>query len=90
MGCPECITATVGSDDVSSSKPDPDVVAVALERVGARPDDALFVGDSLWDAAARLVGTTFLGVTTGGNSEQELLGAGAAGVYTDPASWRCG
>ena len=57
---------------------------MALERVGARPDDALFVGDFLWDAAARRVGTTFLGVTTGGTSEKELLGAGAAGVYAYP------
>ena len=85
VGCEDCITAAVGASDVSSSKPDPDVLAAALERVGAQPEDALFVGDSLWDAAAaRRVGVTFLGVTTGGVSELELLGAGAAAVYTDP------
>ena len=44
-------------EDVRRFKPDPEVVLVALERLGARPEQALFVGDSDKDIqAARAAG----------------------------------
>jgi phosphoglycolate phosphatase-like HAD superfamily hydrolase len=81
----DCITAVVGAADVDSSKPDPDVLAVALDRAGTDAADALFVGDSVWDgiAAARLA-VPFLGVLCGGTSAAELAAAGARATYADP------
>ena len=69
------------SDDVEATKPAPDLVQVALERVdGDRP--ALLIGDSTWDfEAAGRAGIAGVGVLTGGFSEQELQDAGAARVY---------
>jgi HAD superfamily hydrolase (TIGR01549 family) len=69
------------SDDVEATKPAPDLVEVALERVdGDRP--ALLIGDSTWDCeAAGRAGIAVVGVLTGGFSEEELASAGAARVY---------
>ena len=69
------------SGDVEATKPAPDLVQVALERVdGDRP--ALLIGDSTWDfEAAGRAGIAGVGVLTGGFSEQELQDAGAARVY---------
>ena len=69
------------SADVKATKPAPDLVHVALERVdGDRP--ALLIGDSTWDCeAAGRAGIAAVGVLTGGFSEQELTEAGAARVY---------
>jgi phosphoglycolate phosphatase-like HAD superfamily hydrolase len=81
----DCITAAVGAGDVDASKPEPDLLAVALDRVGADPADALFVGDSVWDgAAAQRAGITFVGVLCGGTSSAELTGSGARATYEDP------
>ncbi|MGH1526681.1 HAD family hydrolase [Leifsonia sp. L25] len=51
----DAIHATTNADDVATAKPEPGIIEVALERAGADPSDALFVGDSIWDmmAAAR-------------------------------------
>jgi len=70
------------SSDVEATKPAPDLVQVALERVdGDRP--ALLIGDSTWDCeAAGRAGIATIGVLTGGFSEQELADAGAARVYS--------
>jgi len=70
------------SSDVEATKPAPDLVQVALERVdGDRP--ALLIGDSTWDCeAAGRAGIATVGLLTGGFSEQELTEAGAAKVYS--------
>ena len=70
------------SDDVESTKPEPDLVNAALERVGGSPDDAVMVGDTPWDVeAARRVGVPTLAVRTGGFGTAELEEAGAATVF---------
>ena len=70
------------SSDVEATKPAPDLVQVALERVdGDRP--AVLIGDSTWDCeAAERAGIPAVGLLTGGFSEQELSEAGAVRVYT--------
>jgi HAD superfamily hydrolase (TIGR01509 family) len=71
------------SSDVERTKPEPDLVLAALEKAGAEPDDAVMIGDSVWDCrAAERAGTRSIGVLTGGFSEQELLEAGASKVFT--------
>jgi phosphoglycolate phosphatase len=44
--------ALVGRDTVGSHKPDPGSLLAAIDRLGAAPEDALFVGDSRRDAVA--------------------------------------
>jgi HAD superfamily hydrolase (TIGR01509 family) len=50
----------VGDDHVREAKPSPDGLHLALERLGAAPGEALYVGDSVSDAqAARDGGVRF-------------------------------
>jgi HAD superfamily hydrolase (TIGR01509 family) len=79
------VTAATSSGDADEAKPSPDILAVALERAGLAPDDAVAVGDAVWDAeAAAALGVTFIGVESGGNSAHELRKAGAVAVARDP------
>jgi len=57
----------VGSDDTERHKPHPDPILFALEKLGARPEEAAYVGDSPFDVgAARAAGVHAIGVTWGG------------------------
>ena len=68
------------SGDVERTKPEPDLVAAAVEKAGGGP--AVMVGDSTWDCeAAGRAGLETVAVLTGGFSEAELRDAGATGVY---------
>jgi HAD superfamily hydrolase (TIGR01509 family) len=79
----EVVDAWTTSDDVEQTKPEPDLVHAALDKVGGRPEDALLIGDTVWDVeAAHRAGVETLAVRTGGFSEQELQDAGAREVYT--------
>jgi len=70
------------SADVERTKPAPDLVQSALDKLGAEPDDAFLVGDTPWDVkAAEQAGVPTYAVLTGGFSEQELLDAGAIAVF---------
>jgi HAD superfamily hydrolase (TIGR01509 family) len=77
------VDAWTTSDDVEETKPEPDLVHAALDKVGGRPEEAMLVGDTVWDVeAAHRAGVETLAVLTGGFSEQELRDAGAKDVYT--------
>jgi HAD superfamily hydrolase (TIGR01509 family) len=66
--------------DVEATKPNPDLVVAAMEKVGA--SEAVMVGDSTYDCeAAKRAGIETIAVLTGGFSAAELLDAGAAVVY---------
>jgi HAD superfamily hydrolase (TIGR01509 family) len=68
------------SGDVERTKPQPDLVAAAVEKAGG--GDAVMLGDSTWDCeAARRAGLETVAVLTGGFSEAELLEAGASCVF---------
>jgi HAD superfamily hydrolase (TIGR01509 family) len=87
----ELADAWTSSGDVDATKPKPDLVEVALERGGARPDDAVMIGDSPWDIeAAERAGVRTLAVMTGGFAREELLEAGAVEVYESVAELRAG
>ncbi|MEU6390848.1 HAD family hydrolase [Streptomyces sp. NPDC046939] len=82
----DAIDATASSDDVEEGKPAPEPVQHALDLVGAKAEDSVFVGDSVWDMkAARAAGVVPLGVLSGGISRAELEKAGAEAVYADTA-----
>jgi HAD superfamily hydrolase (TIGR01509 family) len=83
----EIVDGWTTSADVEETKPAPDLVHAALERVGADGDEpAVMVGDTPWDIkAAQKAGVPTLAVVTGGFSEQELRDAGAADVFESVA-----
>ncbi|HVW43151.1 MAG TPA: HAD family hydrolase [Amycolatopsis sp.] len=70
------------SQDVSATKPEPNLIQAALAKAG--DDEAVVVGDSVWDCqAAHRVGLPCVAVRTGGFGEQELRDNGASRVYDD-------
>jgi HAD superfamily hydrolase (TIGR01509 family) len=82
----DVIDAVTGGADADSSKPDPDIVMVALDKAGLRPEDAVFVGDAVWDVqACARVGLRCVGLECGGTSAAELVEAGAVQTFRDPA-----
>ncbi|WNY33359.1 HAD family hydrolase [Curtobacterium flaccumfaciens] len=83
----EWVTAETSSEDVEQAKPDPGIIRVALDKVGVSADDAVMVGDAMWDVeSAGKVGVRCVGVMTGGIGGDELRAAGAAEVYDDAAA----
>jgi len=82
----ELADAWTTSADVESTKPAPDLVSSALERVGGSSNDAVMVGDTPWDVeAAGRAGVPTVAVRTGGFGEAELEEAGAVGVFESVA-----
>ncbi len=64
----------VGGDDTERQKPYPDPLLHALDRLGGRPEDAAYVGDSPYDMqAARAGGLYAVGVTWGGIHGRDAL-----------------
>jgi phosphoglycolate phosphatase-like HAD superfamily hydrolase len=77
------------STDVEATKPEPDLVETALAKADA--DEALMVGDTVWDCeAAARAGVRAVGLLTGGFSEAELREAGAIAVFESPAALLAG
>lgn len=71
------------SDDVDRTKPEPDLIEVALRLAGT--PRAVLVGDSTHDVhAGARAGVRTVCVLAGGYGAAELLGAGAAAVYDGP------
>ena len=76
----ELADAWTTSGDVERTKPAPDLVHSALEKIGGKP--AVMVGDSVFDCeAARNAGVDTIAVLTGGFSASELLRSGATIVF---------
>jgi HAD superfamily hydrolase (TIGR01509 family) len=77
------IDGATSASDVGISKPDPDVVAAALARLGLDAGEAIMIGDTPYDieAAAR-VGVQTIALRCGGWKAEDLTGAVA--VYADP------
>ena len=66
FGAAELINAIVGAEDVNQSKPDPQGILLAMQRLKSTPETTLYVGDSVVDAlAARQAGIAFAAVLTG-------------------------
>jgi HAD superfamily hydrolase (TIGR01549 family) len=76
----ELADAWTSSDDVEKTKPEPDLVVAALEKVGG--GDSVMIGDSVWDVeAANRVEIPTIAIRTGGFGHDELVQAGAACVF---------
>lgn len=81
----DVIADATSKDDVSASKPAPDLVTQALKRAGVPAGRAIFVGDTVWDIeAAGKAGVPCVALLSGGIGQAELEKAGAAAVYQNP------
>jgi pyrophosphatase PpaX len=86
LGFGDTMDAVVGSDEAPRGKPQPDQILVALERLGADPDDTVYVGDAPFDiAAAKAAGVHAIGVTWGGIHTRERMEAEGPDAVVDTA-----
>jgi HAD superfamily hydrolase (TIGR01509 family) len=86
LGVKSLITTTTSIDDVETSKPEPDIFGVALEKISVEPSNAIVVGDTIYDVDAALrAGIATVGVTSGPFDERQLKAAGAIAVFADVA-----
>lgn len=75
VGLSQHFSVVVGIESTTRHKPDPDPLVFALERLGARRDEAIYVGDSPFDLqAARAAGIASCAVTWGAFGEHTLSG----------------
>ncbi|MGY1815394.1 HAD family hydrolase [Blastococcus sp. SYSU D00820] len=74
------------SEDVEATKPAPDLLQVALGKLGAPADaTSVLVGDSVWDVkAADNAGMPAVVVRSGGFGDDELRDAGAVALFDTP------
>jgi pyrophosphatase PpaX len=86
LGFGDVMDVVVGSDEAPRGKPHPDQILVALERLGANPDDTAYVGDAPFDvAAAKAAGVHAVGVTWGGIHTRERMEAEGPDAVVDTA-----
>src|SRR5439155_22937315 len=84
VGAADLIEDKTSSKDAKSSKPDPDVMQVTLQKIGYPPDEVVMIGDTPYDIeAAKKVGVSTIAFRCGGWSDSDL--AGAITIYNDPA-----
>jgi HAD superfamily hydrolase (TIGR01509 family) len=85
-GVADLIDEATSSGDVESSKPDPDVIGVALRKGRLAADEAVMIGDTPYDiAAAAKAGVPTIALRCGGWWDDLSLG-GAVAIYDDPAN----
>jgi HAD superfamily hydrolase (TIGR01509 family) len=85
----DLIDGYVSADDAENSKPEPDIFAASLKKLGdISPADAVTVGDTRFDIqAARKAGLKTIAFLCGGTSESVLRNVGAVAIYRDPADF---
>ena len=80
LDCRDLVTGWTTSADVENTKPEPDLIKAALDKLDS--DEAVMVGDSTFDIeAAKRAGVETIAVLTGGFSHEELKEAGAVAIF---------
>jgi len=83
-GVDDLLPERTTKDDAEESKPAPDIVAVALKKIGLPANEAVMIGDAPYDIeSAEKIGVGTISVRCGGFSDEDLKGALA--IYDDPA-----
>jgi phosphoglycolate phosphatase-like HAD superfamily hydrolase len=74
MGASETLDLIVGGEEVTRSKPDPEMIHLILERLGVSPSQAVMVGDALNDVQMGLNAglKASIGVLTGFASAEQM------------------
>ena len=76
LGLSQIITYFLGAADVTEGKPAPEAVNKTLEHYGLKPEDAIVVGDTVFDIhMGKNAGTRSCGVTYGNGSRESLADA---------------
>lgn len=82
-GLDRLIELQTSSDDADRSKPDPDILQAALDKLDMPATEAVMLGDTPYDLeAAQRSSIRMIAVRCGGWKDADL--AGAAAVYDDP------
>jgi pyrophosphatase PpaX len=85
-GLEDNFDVVVGSDDTERHKPDPEPILEALARLGARPAESAYVGDSPFDVrAAKAAGAFAVAVAWGGIHGEAVLRAEQPDAYVERA-----
>ena len=80
-GLIEKVDYIIGSNDLSTSKPNPEGLNKILDKFGIDRDNAVYVGDHCVDAqAAEAANIDFLGVTSGVTKYEELEKYDSVGI----------
>ncbi|MBQ8047753.1 MAG: HAD-IA family hydrolase [Prevotella sp.] len=80
----DIITFVVSANDVQHAKPHPEPVDITLNHYGITPEEAVVVGDAVYDILmGRNAGTRTCAVSYGNGSREEMLKAGADHVVDD-------
>jgi beta-phosphoglucomutase-like phosphatase (HAD superfamily) len=80
LGVRDLVAGWTTADDVETTKPAPDLLSAAAQRVQAKRP--VVIGDSPWDCrAAQHADISCVGVGTGGFTTDQLRSSGAAAVY---------
>jgi HAD superfamily hydrolase (TIGR01509 family) len=83
-GAVEFIEDKTSSDDADRSKPDPDIVKAALQKLDLPPANVLMLGDTPYDIeSAGRTGVSVIAFRCGGWSDADL--ARAVAIYDNPA-----
>lgn len=76
----------VSSDEVKESKPDGDIIEVALRKAGVQSAEAMMVGDTPYDiSAAKAAGVKCIALRCGGYWDDAAL-SDAVAIFDDPAA----
>ncbi len=82
LGVRDTVDEVTTSEDVEQAKPSPELLQVALDKVGER--SGVMVGDSVWDVeSAQRIELPTVALRTGGFGVAELEAAGAREVHDD-------
>jgi HAD superfamily hydrolase (TIGR01509 family) len=82
-GLDDLLKNSTSSKDAEYSKPEPDIIQAALQKVHATPREALMIGDTPYDIySARRAGVDTIAFTCGGSTPQDLRDAIA--IYEGP------
>jgi HAD superfamily hydrolase (TIGR01509 family) len=85
-GLEDLLDTAVSSDEVKESKPDGDIIEVALQKAGVQPTEAVMIGDTPYDiAAAKAAGVSCIALRCGGYWDDAALSEAVA-IFDDPAT----
>jgi HAD superfamily hydrolase (TIGR01549 family) len=83
-GADKLIEDETSADDAENSKPDPDIVQAALDKLALKSEQVVMLGDTPYDIeAATKIGVNVIALRCGGWNDDGLKGAIA--IYDDPA-----
>jgi 2-phosphoglycolate phosphatase len=73
FGMDKLFVVILGDEDVSQNKPNPEMLLLAMEKMGLRNEEVVFIGDSLIDIeTGKNAGVRVFAIPTGVSTREEL------------------